>query len=52
MLPAKYCEDANLLRQSLAKLLNYAFERMLFAHGTPILGRARAHLEELLGGKP
>jgi hypothetical protein len=51
MLPAKYCEDANLLRQSLAKLLDYAFERMLFAHGTPILADARAHLEELLGGR-
>jgi hypothetical protein len=51
MLPAKYCEDASLLRQSLAKLLNYAFERMLFAHGTPILSGARAHLEQLLGGK-
>jgi hypothetical protein len=51
MLPRKYCEDANLLRQSLEKLLNYAFERMLFAHGTPILADARAHLEELLGGR-
>jgi glyoxylase-like metal-dependent hydrolase (beta-lactamase superfamily II) len=51
MLPAKYCEDASQLRQSLAKLLNYAFERMLFAHGTPILSGARAHLEQLLGRK-
>jgi Metallo-beta-lactamase superfamily len=48
MLPAKYCRDANLLRQSLPKLLNYAFERMLFAHGTPILSGARAHVEQLL----
>lgn len=48
VLPAKYCLDANLLRQSLPKLLNYPFERMLFAHGTPILSGARRHVEQLL----
>jgi Metallo-beta-lactamase superfamily len=48
VLPAKYCLDANLMHQSLAKLLNYAFERMLFAHGTPILSGARVHVEQLL----
>jgi len=48
MLPAKYCLDANLLRQSLAKLLDYAFARMFFAHGTPILSGARGHVEQLL----
>jgi len=48
VLPAKYCLDAARLRQSLAKLLNYSFERMLFAHGTPILSGARAQLERLL----
>ena len=48
VLPAKYCLDANLMRQSLAKLLNYPFERMLFAHGTPILSGARVHVERLL----
>jgi hypothetical protein len=48
VLPAKYCQDANLLRQSLTKLLDYAFERMLFAHGMPILSGARAQLEQLL----
>jgi hypothetical protein len=48
VLPAKYCLDASLLRQSLAKLLNYPFERMLFAHGTPILSGARVHVEQLL----
>jgi hypothetical protein len=48
VLPSKYCQDAGLLRQSLTKLLNYGFERMLFAHGTPILFGARAHLEQLL----
>jgi hypothetical protein len=48
VLPAKYCQNANLLRQSLTKLLDYAFERMLFAHGMPILAGARGQLEQLL----
>jgi hypothetical protein len=48
VLPAKYCQNANLLRQSLTKLLDYAFERMLFAHGMPIVAGARAQLEQLL----
>jgi hypothetical protein len=48
LLPAKYCRDFKLMRQSLPKLLDYAFERMLFAHGTPILSGARARLEQLL----
>ena len=48
LLPAKYCPDANLMRRSLRKLLDYQFERMLFAHGTPIPSHARARLEQLL----
>jgi hypothetical protein len=48
LLPAKYCSDFKLMRRSLSKLLDYSFERMLFAHGTPILGRARQRLELLL----
>ena len=48
LLPAKYCLDANLMRRSLGKLLDYAFDRMLFAHGTPILSGARARVEQLL----
>jgi hypothetical protein len=48
LLPAKYCRDHDLMRQSLPKLLDYAFDRILFAHGTPILSRARARLEQLL----
>lgn len=48
LLPAKYCSDFKLMRRSLSKLLGYAFERMLFAHGTPILSRAHGRLEELL----
>jgi hypothetical protein len=49
LLPAKYCLDSKLMGRSLEKILNYSFERMLFAHGTPILREARARLEQLLG---
>lgn len=48
LLPVKYCQDPNLMRGSLRKLLDYTFERMLFAHGTPILSGARVRLERLL----
>ena len=48
VLPDKYCLDARLLGRSLTKLRNYAFERMLFAHGTPLLSGARARVEHLL----
>jgi hypothetical protein len=47
-LPAKYCRNARLMRRSLRKLLAYSFDRMLFAHGTPILSGARARVEQLL----
>lgn len=47
-LPAKYCLAAKQMRLSLRKLLDYRFDRMLFAHGTPILSNARARLELLL----
>jgi glyoxylase-like metal-dependent hydrolase (beta-lactamase superfamily II) len=50
LLPAKYCRDFKLMRRSLPRLLDYAFERMLFAHGTPILSGAHARLERLLAG--
>jgi|ERR1051326_5021810 hypothetical protein len=48
LLPAKYCSDPKAMRRSLPKLLDYGFERMLFAHGTPILSGARQRLEQLL----
>lgn len=48
LLPAKYCRNFKLMRRALPKLLDYAFERMLFAHGTPILSGARGKLEHLL----
>ena len=47
-LPAKYCSNVKVMRRSLSKLLDYSFERMLFAHGTPILTGARRRLEQLL----
>jgi hypothetical protein len=48
LLPDKYCLDPKLMRRSLRKLLDYTFERILFAHGTPILAGARARVEQLL----
>lgn len=48
LLPAKYCSNPKLMRRSLPTLLDYSFERMLFAHGTPILSGARRRLEQLL----
>ena len=48
LLPAKYASDFKLMRRSLSKLLEYDFERMLFAHGTPLLAGARGRLECLL----
>jgi Metallo-beta-lactamase superfamily len=48
LLPAKYCSNFKTMRRSLSKLLDYPFERMLFAHGIPILSRARERLDLLL----
>lgn len=50
LLPPKYCTNPKQLPKSLAKLLHYEFERILFAHGTPILKHGRARLAELLDG--
>ena len=36
------------MRKSLRRLLDYRFERILFAHGMPILERGRSRLEQLL----
>ena len=47
-LPPKYCSDAKKMRRSLRRLLDFNFERMLFAHGTPLMHSARRKLEELL----
>jgi hypothetical protein len=48
LLPAKYCSNFKAMCRSLAKLLDYSFDRMLFAHGLPILVHARKRLEQLL----
>ena len=48
LLPAKYCSNFKVMRRSLSQLLDYSFDRMLFAHGLPILSHARERLEQLL----
>ena len=48
LLPDKYCSDAKQLRRSLTQLLEFSFEKMLFAHGTPLVAGARRKLETLL----
>lgn len=48
LLPEKYCTDQQQLRRSLRQLLDFRFERLLFAHGPPLLANARARLEEIL----
>ncbi len=47
-LPAKYCSNQKQMRESLRHLLDWSFERLLFAHGLPILTGAKARLETLL----
>jgi glyoxylase-like metal-dependent hydrolase (beta-lactamase superfamily II) len=47
-LPSKYCSNEKEMRRSLRKLLNYQAERILFAHGTPILSGASERLQALL----
>jgi glyoxylase-like metal-dependent hydrolase (beta-lactamase superfamily II) len=48
-LPAKYCSNGKQMCRSLRQLLDFEFERMLFAHGTPLLNSARKQLQQLLG---
>ncbi len=47
-LPRKYCLNGKKMRQSLRKLLTRTAERLLFAHGAPILSRATARLRNLV----
>jgi glyoxylase-like metal-dependent hydrolase (beta-lactamase superfamily II) len=47
-LAAKYCSSQKQMRQSLRKLLDYEAERILFAHGAPILASASDRLKSLL----
>ncbi|PYJ69352.1 MAG: hypothetical protein DME76_09285, partial [Verrucomicrobia bacterium] len=46
-LPAKYCSNQKEMRRSLRKLLDYKAERLLFAHGTPIVSGAGEKLQGL-----
>ncbi len=48
-LPGNYCLNEKEIRRSLRKLLDYEAERMLFAHGMPILSGASDRLRVLLG---
>jgi hypothetical protein len=48
LLPSKYCVDHKQMQQSLRKLLPFGAERMLFAHGTPLLSGADNRLQHLL----
>jgi glyoxylase-like metal-dependent hydrolase (beta-lactamase superfamily II) len=48
-LPRKYCLNQKQMRSSLQQLLARPAERMLLAHGTPILSGATARLRQLLG---
>ena len=47
-LPAKYCSNQRQMLRSLRKLLDYKAERILFAHGSPILSGANERLRGLL----
>jgi hypothetical protein len=47
-LPRKYCSDHKQMRRSLRKLLACRFEKILFAHGAPILAHGSARLQQLL----
>jgi hypothetical protein len=49
-LPGKYCSNEKEMRRSLRKLLTCKTQRMLFAHGLPILSRATDRLHQLLDG--
>jgi len=47
-LPRKYCINQKQMIRSLRKLLDLDFARIFFAHGNPIMIRARERLESLL----
>ena len=48
LLPAKYCTAPRELPGALRKLLRFEFEVLTFAHGLPLVARARPRLEALL----
>lgn len=48
LLPRKYCTNQKQMVRSLRKLLHLDFSRIFFAHGNPIMIRAREQLDSLL----
>jgi len=48
ILPDKYCTDPRLLRKSLRGLLDLSFERITFAHGSPLTSNAQSILRSAL----
>jgi glyoxylase-like metal-dependent hydrolase (beta-lactamase superfamily II) len=48
VLPDKYCDDPRELQRALQKLLRFSVELLTFAHGLPIVSRARQRLSQLL----
>ena len=48
VLPEKYCADLPLLLSSLRALRPLQFEIACFAHGLPVVGRARQKLSEIV----
>jgi hypothetical protein len=47
-LPDKYCINAQRMRVSLRKLLQFSFDIMTFAHGLPLVSGEKKRLEQLL----
>ena len=48
LLPQKYCTNQKRMIRSLRRLLDLDFNRIFFAHGNPIVTRARERLASLL----
>jgi Metallo-beta-lactamase superfamily len=48
LLPQKYCANQKRMIRSLRRLLDFDFNRIFFAHGNPIVTRARERLASLL----
>ena len=48
VLPRKYCLNQKVMIRSLHRLLDFEFQRLLFAHGMPITARAPERLQSLL----
>ena len=51
-LPKKYCQNQKEMRRSVSRLLKSPAERLIFAHGTPIISRATERLRRLLDANP